>query len=672
MRLKKWSFFVLLLFMIFVLTACEEKPSPYDALKNYTKLWTEQNFEKMYDMLSEPSKKSVSKEDFVNRYKKIYEDIGVKNLKVSPGKVNIKDEDLEKDTIKLPFTVKMDTIAGPVEFEYEASLVKEKHNDKENWYMNWNTTFIFPELLEGDKVRISITKGERGEIYDRNGLPLAMNGTAFEIGLVPEQMEGNEETIKSELSKLINVPVESINEKLNASWVKPNYFVPIKKVAKTEDELIQKAKEIPGVSIKEVSEREYPFGEATAHLIGYIGNITAEELEKNKDKGYTSSDRIGKRGLEELFEDRLRAKNGVKIYIEKVDGSEVVIAETKAENGETINLTIDAKLQKLIYEKMKGRTGTAAAIHPLTGEILALTSTPSFNPNDFVLGISSSKYKALEDNPEKPLINRFASLYAPGSAIKPIIGAIALEAGVITKDEKKKIEKKTWQPDKSWGGYHVTRVSDRIKEVHLIDALTVSDNIYFAMTGIDLGPERLKEGLEKFGFAEELKFPYPVSPSKISNSGDLQKGPLLADTSYGQGQMQMSILHLAVSYTPFINEGNMLLPILEKGKEKTIWKENVISKETAHAIAEGLKQVVRSPYGTARSAYMEDLVLAGKTGTAELKEQQGTKGKENGLFVAYNVEKPDLLIAMLIENVQTDQGSAYVVNKVKEIFRERR
>jgi len=240
MKKRRSLLFFAALFLSIALSSCSKPPSPHDALQKYTKLWTDERFEDMYAMLSKKAKENISKEEFVKRYKKIYQDIEATNLSVTPLPVKEKEEDSDKDQMKLPFSVKMDTIAGPIQFKHEALLVKEKGQDQEQWRVQWDTTYIFPQLQKNDKVRIAITPGKRGEIYDRNGLPLAVNGTAYEIGIVPGKMGESEEAIKKQLSDLLHIPVEFINEKLNADWVQPDYFVPIQKVAKSETALLEK------------------------------------------------------------------------------------------------------------------------------------------------------------------------------------------------------------------------------------------------------------------------------------------------------------------------------------------------------------------------------------------------------------------------------------------------
>lgn len=177
-----------------------------------------------------------------------------------------------------------------------------------------------------------------------------------------------------------------------------------------------------------------------------------------------------------------------------------------------------------------------------------------------------------------------------------------------------------------------------------------------------------RNGLKKFAFEEEIPYAFPLEQSKI---GGLDTEILLADSGYGQGQVEMSIVHLAASYTPFINKGSMIKPVLLEEEEKgQVLKEAVMSEETANTVAAAMAKVIQDPSGTGRAAYMKDYTLAGKTGTAELKKSANEKGQENGLFVAYNPQSPKLLIAMMIEGVEKSGGSKVVVEKVKKVFEE--
>ncbi|WP_141431060.1 penicillin-binding transpeptidase domain-containing protein [Bacillus sp. 03113] len=664
--MKRVLFLIMLL--LIVLTGCNnDEPTPEERFSQYIKLWNEQKFEKMYGYLSTSTKKNISKEDFVSRYEKLYTDLEIGQLDVQLTKTDQKKEDQkDKEKIDLPFTAKMNSIAGEIQFDHKASLVKEERDKKENWYLNWNTAFIFPNLQDKDKVRLISQPAERGEIIDRNGNPLAINGFVNEIGIVPKDMGDAKDQVVQQLAGILEISPEQINNKLNASWVKPEYFVPLKKVSKENQEVLQAAVPLPGVQKKDAGARIYPYGEATGHVIGYVGSITAEELEKQKGKGYTSADLIGKRGLEQVFEERLRGQSGVQIVIQKEDGTKSVVAEKKVQNGENIELTIDADLQRSMYEQLTGEAGTAAAMNPTTGETLALVSSPSYDPNQVILGLSDKQQEEIKNNPNDPFLNRFKMTFAPGSVMKPIVASVGLLDGVLDPNSGKNISGLKWQKDKSWGGYFVTRVHSSNGPVNLEKALVFSDNIYFAQTALDIGKDKFSDGLKKFGFGEEMNYPYPV---EASQTGALDSDIHLADSGYGQGQIEMSILHLADAYTTFVNKGNMIKPtlLMDQPKEE-VWKPNLLSEEQAQLINNDLVQVIEDPSGTAHSGRINGIKLAGKTGTAELKVKQGEKGKENGSFVAYKVDQPDLLIAMMIEGVQDRGGSSFVVKKVKNIF----
>src|SRR5699024_2701659 len=238
----------------------------------------------------------------------------------------------------------------------------------------------------GGKIRIETEQPNRGEILDRNQMPLALNDIAFEVGVVPNQFQ-NQTTEIEHIARLLNLSVSAIEEQLSASWVEDDHFLPLKVVAKSDEETINELLTIPATTTRETTGRVYPANEAAAHLTGYIGTITEEEIENNEDYPYRESDLIGKRGLEQLYEEQLRGEQGVKIYIVKEvdeDVEEIILAEKPVQHGEHVQVNIDINIQERIFAAFEDQLGTASAIDPKTGEILALVSSPAFDPNEFV------------------------------------------------------------------------------------------------------------------------------------------------------------------------------------------------------------------------------------------------------------------------------------------------
>ncbi|WP_066070567.1 penicillin-binding transpeptidase domain-containing protein [Neobacillus soli] len=659
--------FSLVLLVLPALAGCSKEPTPEDRFAEYIGLWNQQKFAKMYDYLSNDAKEGITKDEFTSRYQKIYEDLQISDLKINFKKPK-DDKQAKKEKATYSFSAKMNSSAGAIAFTHKANLQKEGKDDKKNWYVDWDTEFIFPELQEGDTIGVSTIAPQRGEIVDRNGDGLAVNGQAYEVGVVAGKMT---DQVMEPLASLLRMNREQITKALNASWVKPGLFVPLKKVSMQDQERIAQLVALEPVQTRKVGARIYPYGEAAAQLVGYVGAITADELEKRKDKGYTSSDVIGKRGLEQVYDEQLKGTNGVKIIIKKKAGGEdVVLAEKPVADGKEIKLTIDANVQTSIFDELDGEAGTAAAMNPVSGETLALVSSPSFDPNQAALGFSAGEWKALQADKKQPLTTRFKQAYAPGSVMKAITAAVGLSSGAITANESVPILGAKWQKDKSWGGYFVTRVHAGTEPVNLEKAFVYSDNIYFAQAALKMGKATFADGLKKFGFEEELDFPFPLEKSTI---GGLDGAIALADSGYGQGQIQMSVVHLLASYTPFINNGNMIKPILLEAEQKgQVLKEAVVSGEHAGLIAADLRKVVGDANGTAHKADMADYPLAGKTGTAELKQKQGETGTENGWFIAYNTKSPSLMVAMMVEDVLGRGGSGIAVKKVKNIFMQRK
>lgn len=663
--MKRMLLIIVSTIMMLIIAGCNKEPTPEERFSQYVKLWNKQEFSEMYGYLSAEAKDSISKEEFVKRYTKIYQDLEINKLKVS-YKQPTEEKKHKESTASLPFSAKMESAAGPIEFDHKAAFIKEEREDKTNWYLNWNTTYIFPELEDGDKISFQNVMATRGSILDRDGNGLAINGSALEIGVVPGEMGEQKAQIIATLAQLFEMSEDQINKAMTAGWVKPDLFVPLKKISRTDEALKEKLFALNGVKAQKAEAREYPYGETLSHLIGYVGPITADDLEKLDGKGYTANDLIGRRGLEQVLEEQLKGNNGIKISIVKEDKSEKVLAEKPVTHGENVKLTIDVVMQQQLYDQLKGKAGSSAALHPTTGETLALVSSPGFDPNAMALGISQTKRQALEENPLQPLLNRFKLTYAPGSVIKPITAAIGLNSGKLKLDSAYEINTKQWQKDESWGNYKVTRYSDIKGSINLEKALIYSDNIYFAQAALGMGADTFTAGLEKFGFGSAPDYLYPIEPSQI---GKLDSEVRLADTAYGQGQMEMNVLHLAAAYTPLITKGSMIKPIL-KADDKTsqVWQQGLISAENALALNTMLTKVITDPKGTAHNGQIANYPLAGKTGTAEIKQKQGEKGRELGWFVAYNPQAADLIVTMMIE----DSGSKDVVSRVKNFYELRR
>lgn len=419
-------------------------------------------------------------------------------------------------------------------------------------------------------------------------------------------------------------------------------------------------------------EREYPYGEIAAHLVGYVRGISSEELEAHKGEGYTESSIIGKTGLELAFEDRLRGKNGTGIYI--VDANENVldtIAETDIEDGEDIRTTIDIELQEDIYHEFDGDNGFSVAMNPKTGEVLAMVSTPSFDSNNFITGFTEEEWNTLSSDENTPMFARYESTWAPGSSFKPITGAIGLTTESFTADEDFGRSGTSWQNNSSWGDYKVTTLTTYSGAANLRNALIYSDNIYFAKAALKIGGDTFAEQLLKIGFDKTLDFPISMSSSQFGEDNKFSSEVQLADSGYGQGKVLVNPLHTASIYSAFVNEGNMIKPYIEYGEETEYYIENAFTEEVAEEIRDDLIQVVENSNGTAHDAQINGVTIAGKTGTAELKASKEEEGEELGWFNAIVIsddENEQLLTINMIENVEDRGGSHYLLPIVKNII----
>lgn len=643
------------------------KEKPEEVLNKYFSAINQKKYEEMYTYLTTSSQNSISQEDFITRNKNIYEGIDSSNIKIE-----IKEVSEENKNKKITYTEQMVTSAGNISFDNQVILKRE---DKQ-YKIDWSSSLIFPELQKDYKVRVETLSGKRGSILDRSGNKLAYDGTISQVGIVPGKLGENKEENIQKISELTGVSVETINNYLSASYVKDDTFVPVRKISKDNTQLKESLLQIPGILINDAKGRVYTLGEEAGHLIGYVQPINAEELEKYSDKGYSSTSLIGKSGLELAYEDRLRGTDGVRIYILNSDGEVVKeLAKQDQKDGEDIKLTVDTEIQAKLYEQLKNDKGLFVVMQPKTGELLALVSTPTYNSNDFTLGLTTDKWNQLNNDENKPLYNRFIQSYCPGSTFKAITGAIGLTTGKISADEDFGYTGTSWQKDSSWGDYKVTTLTGYNGPKNLLNALMHSDNIYFAQAALKIGTTTFTESLDKIGFNQKIDFPLELTKSQYANSEGINSEGKLADSGFGQGNILVNPIHMASIYSSFYNNGNMVKPYIEykENKEPEILIQNAFSEEAANTIKEDLIQVVENPSGTANDMKVNGITIAGKTGTAELKvdkndNESGTLGWFNCFTT--NQGDNDILIVSMVENVQdnSDGGSHYLIKMIRTLF----
>lgn len=636
---------------------------PENILNEYISKINEAKYNEMYEMISDRSKGQITEEDFVKRNKNIYEGIDMSNLKIDIK--NIEKESSKKYAIT--YITSMNVSGQNISFENRSNIIKENNKLK----IDWSSNMIFPNLNGTDKVKVSTSKAIRGKILDRNGKELATNGKISSVGIVPGKLGENKTESINKIAELLNLSSETIENKLKASWVKDESFVPIKNVSMDENDLKEKLLQIKGVMISSTNGRIYPLGEATAHLTGYIQSITKEELEKNPE--YSSTSLIGKTGLEKRYEKELKGKDGIEIYITDSEGNKknTIIKKEKVD-GENIKITIDSIIQNNLYKELKNDEGLFVVMNHKTGEIIALVSTPSYNVNKMALGVSSEEWKELQENEKTPLLARYTQKYCPGSTFKPITGAIGLSTNSLKTTDTFSYSGKSWQKDKSWGDYNITTLTAYSGEKNLKNALIHSDNIYFAQATLQIGKDNFINGLKKLKFGEDIDFELNLSKSQFSNSDTIKSETLLADSGYGQGQILVNPIHMASIYSSFANNGNMVKPYLKykENKETEYLAKDVFTKDAVQEIKNDLIQVVENPEGTAKDMKINGVTIAGKTGTAELKVSKDSEGDTIGWFDCFTVDDSNMpyVIVGMVEKANKNGGSHYVIPMIRRLF----
>lgn len=552
----------------------------------------------------------------------------------------------------------------------------------------------FKQQAENNRIRLLPITAPRGTFYDRNGVPLVNNRPGFSISLVP--IKGpipNEVIVK--LAEILGMNPEDIQKKIKKQ---DNPLEPTRIKSDVGPEIITKIEErrddLPGVVIEVQAVRSYIYNELGAHTFGYVGEISDSELEKEKSKGYRSGDILGKTGLEQIWDKELRGTDGGAQVEVNVSGKPVQMLGTKQPiAGNDLILTIDAKIQraaekamderlKYLQDKFGNPEAKAAAVvvmNPQTGEILAMVSRPTFDPNKFNGGISTKDWKEIMDNPRNPMQNRvIGSSYPPGSAFKIVTGTAALETGKVTPEEK----------IFDAGRHRLAPAKSNAHNAALgwIDfkvALAKSDNVYFYELGNRLGIDTLEEWARKFGLGAPTGINLPDEDDGLVANQRYKKKVYgedwviseTFDAAIGQGFQLATPIQMAVVTSMAANGGHRFRPYLVSKMISPLSGEVLqtfgpeetgtvpMSPKTLDAIQTGLHDVV-SPSGTAGYIFEGFPVpLAGKTSTAE-----NPHGDDHGWFVAYApYDHPTIAIACIVEQGGYGSDSAApIVRKIME------
>ncbi len=539
----------------------------------------------------------------------------------------------------------------------------------------------YSTMAKSNRIKVLPLPPTRGIIYDRKGRILADNMPSYSLELIPEQIKDLDETLLR-LQELLDIPDEKVEQFLKQKK-RAKHFASIPLLLRLTDEEVAKFAVVrpyfPGVDVHARLLRHYPYGLLTSHVVGYVGRINEKELKSLPVADYRGTHHIGKTGIEKTYESHLHGQTGLSEIETNAQGRAVKnVASEDPVPGANLYLTLDIDLQKTAYEALEGYNGSVVAIEVKTGDVLAFTSRPGFDPNPFVYGISSQAYKALQQSNDQPLFNRaLRGQYPPGSTIKPFLGLAGLEYKVIN------FQQQLYCP----GFYQLPKLKHKYRDwkrwghgmVNLNDAITQSCDVYFYDLARTLGIDRIHEFLQKFGFGEKTGIDIVGEKAGLLPSRAWKKkvrqqpwypGETLI-TGIGQGFMQVTPLQLARAIATLANQGKVVTPHLVDriiNSNYTIdgpsqSNEQIkLSKKNVDNIISAMVNVIHGKRGTARRLKQGiDYQIAGKTGTAQVftvkqeekynEDEIDFKLRDHALFIAFApANNPQIAVAVIVEN----------------------
>jgi penicillin-binding protein 2 len=618
---------------------------PEDAASAFFAAWQKGQYSAMYDMLAADARAATPRDVFVRRYTNIHQGIGEQNIAVQATGSATPDH-------LVPFSATRSLATfGNVTETNGLPLVQDPNG---NWKVAWQPGLIFSGLTATTTVRVTPDIPARGKILDRTGKPLADNGSILSVGVVPGQIK-DEGALLQALAGALGLPPEVIKQRYQAG--QPDWFMPIVDRPESDrDELQSKIGSVPGVALQDKPARVYPLGQAAAQVVGYVGHPTADELQKLASAGYDDSDWVGRSGLEAWGEERLAGTRGGVIQIVDQNGKVIrEIARKASVPGQDLELTLDAEMQTAAFGGLGDKIGSAVVLDPRDNSVLALASNPSFDPNQFVVGLTDDQWQQLNGGDHPLVLRASESAYPTGSIFKVITMAAGMENGVARTTD-------IYDCGLNWNGLPGVTLHNWQSEgkLRLSEALTESCNPAFYEIGLkldQLDPGLLPTFARTFGLGKptgiggvsEVSGTVPDPSWKQQEIGEAWTSGDSVNLAIGQGYLLATPLQMANVYAALARGGPLLAPKIAQDQDQLSLGSLNLSASTLAAIADGMRRVTTTPQGTAYYAFKDEkLPIAAKTGSAENENPDA-----HAWFVGYlPPDKPTLLVLVMIEGGQ--------------------
>lgn len=688
MKIRLYCLLLSVLVVLLLVAGCDAAPSDpviptpaftptpvvfaEDTGRAFLKAWSEADYAAMYAMLAPSRKATTTPDQFIARYKGITQEATIRSVKITVNSVHEEGNEAE---VKYTVTMETNTVGT---LQHDNTMLLRREGNR--WGVLWNPGLIFPQLSNGGTVKLYPLASPRADIYDRKGRPWTQPQTLIVVEVVPAEMK-NENTVLSSLSKIFNQQpgvIKAMYAKYPGDWRTAVGTLTPDLVKQNLDAL-----NVPGIHTDKTQDlRTYPQNTLAAHTIGYVGQINADELSTMQMKGYREGDLIGKTGLELWGESYLAGQRGGKLVVLSPSGTiSATLANIPAKQSQNIYTTLDIDVQTIVESALGARMGAAVVMDIANGNILAMASHPTWDPNKLSQRMTAADFRALMNDPGDPLVNRnVQSAFPPGSVFKIISYSAAVEKGIFAPSSLFN-DPGYWDGlGQSYRKYNWTWpiTGKGLGTLSLSSALTQSDDVVFYQVGqkLDQVDKNLLPNFARaFGLGTATGFELTESTGNIPNpnQGTWRPGDAI-NMVIGQGDVLASPLQIVDMMAALANGGTLYKPhvvarvnSLADGTEKTFPIEArgklPISAGTMASLKDALKKVTTDKDGTAYTPFKgSKIIVAGKTGTAEVLKT----GEPHSWFAAYApADNPKIAVVVIAEH--GGEGSTTAAPIVREI-----